>query len=442
MLDQQQLPVGAQHPADLAERRLRILDGAQNERRDDRVERCVAHREILRGSGDHGRSTVRTPHQPLTHRGVRLGEDQLRKARWIVRHVQARSRADLEHTAACLTEQRTADAASSRRAPPTTETGRRAGRNTSPTRSAVRATALRCMPHSPCTKPRCGTRAAHRPPRPSRWDGRFSLRSEQTQAGGLCDRRRARRAAELSPHVGHVPMNGVPADHELLCDLWIGEATRDEREHLDARAPKAGRARKPRRRSSRALPARRGRLAPPRRDPRTRADARGRPAERTSRLATLPRADVQARTERRGRSACARPWPAPRCAERRRRRRRRRRTPAAAPRSPRLRTPSADARNAPGRPALRPRGRSAPAAVSRGPSASAPPKEPPRARLPTRRRHRGRRRRTERAARRVPDDGPRRRSPCTRLTSRPRASPDRRRADRGAPAGNRARRRA
>jgi len=56
--------------------------------------------------------------------------------------------------------------------------------------------------------------------------------SEQTQPAGLRDRRRPRRAAEFSPDVRHVPANGVPADHELLRDLLVGEPVRDEREHV------------------------------------------------------------------------------------------------------------------------------------------------------------------------------------------------------------------
>ena len=95
------------HPANLSKRCLGVLDGAQHERRHDRVERCVGHREIVGEGGDHGRPTVRAPHQPPPHGRVRLGEDQLRQAERIVRHVQACSRADLEHTPACMAEQRT-----------------------------------------------------------------------------------------------------------------------------------------------------------------------------------------------------------------------------------------------------------------------------------------------------------------------------------------------
>ena len=168
-----------------------VLDGAQNERRHDRVERRVGHREIVRGGGDHGRSTVRTPHQPPPHGRVRLGEDQLRKARRIVRHVQAGSRADLEHTPACMAEQRTPMVPHPGvLSQPQKRVVEQCGTPRPPRLPLVDRNRGACLRRHVRTLA-AGTGARHRPPRPSRRDGRFSRGSEETQTGGLCDRRRA-----------------------------------------------------------------------------------------------------------------------------------------------------------------------------------------------------------------------------------------------------------
>ena len=81
MLQEEELTVGPQDPHDLAQGELGIVDGAQHERRHDRVDRSVGERQPLRRRVDEparaGRSARRRCSRRARIAAVGFGEDQL-----------------------------------------------------------------------------------------------------------------------------------------------------------------------------------------------------------------------------------------------------------------------------------------------------------------------------------------------------------------------------
>ena len=99
VLDEEQLTVGAQHPRDLPQGEIGSVDGAQHEGRDDRVDRSVGERQLLRRRVDQPRPPAAAA-QPLreagAHRGVWFDQDQLVEVIGVVRQVEAGAAADLD----------------------------------------------------------------------------------------------------------------------------------------------------------------------------------------------------------------------------------------------------------------------------------------------------------------------------------------------------------
>jgi hypothetical protein len=97
-----------EHPANLSERAVLVFDRAEEERRDHRVERRVLKRETLDG---RGRRLDRPPDAlgPLArtaqHAVHAIRQRQLVGARRVVREIEPRAGADLEHTTFCRCEQ-------------------------------------------------------------------------------------------------------------------------------------------------------------------------------------------------------------------------------------------------------------------------------------------------------------------------------------------------
>jgi hypothetical protein len=74
------------------------------------------------------------------------------------------------------------------------------------------------------------TRASLNPAIFCRWP--FSAISQQSQTRGLGDGGRPGRAAEFATDIRDVAVNGMRAQHELLCDLTITETARHGGEDL------------------------------------------------------------------------------------------------------------------------------------------------------------------------------------------------------------------
>src|SRR5207237_8164073 len=92
----------------LSERPRRVVDRAEDERRDDDVEAGVLERELL-GRGTHEpngpRTTVQLALESAGHRLLRLGHDELLDRVSVQREVGTRAASDLEHTPSGALEQ-------------------------------------------------------------------------------------------------------------------------------------------------------------------------------------------------------------------------------------------------------------------------------------------------------------------------------------------------
>ena len=114
VLQEEELTIGPQDPDDLAQGELGSVDGAQHERRHDRVDRSVGERQLLRRRLDES-CVPAAPAQTLLeagmHRGVRFGEDELVEVVGVVRQVEAGAAADLHGASARLAEQLPAERA-------------------------------------------------------------------------------------------------------------------------------------------------------------------------------------------------------------------------------------------------------------------------------------------------------------------------------------------
>ena len=110
VLEEEELPAGPQHARDLLERDLRVGHGAEDERRDDGVERRGGERQRLRaGQDDLGppAERVEAATELRGHRLVGLGEGQVDVV-GVVRGVEAGAGPDLQHPAVGLGHERAA----------------------------------------------------------------------------------------------------------------------------------------------------------------------------------------------------------------------------------------------------------------------------------------------------------------------------------------------
>jgi hypothetical protein len=92
MLGEQQLAAWREHAGDLPQRGVRRVNGAQDQRAHDGVDRVVREGQPLRGGVDHRRLKPGSPEAVLeapAHRRIRLGEDQFLDVVGMVPQVQA-----------------------------------------------------------------------------------------------------------------------------------------------------------------------------------------------------------------------------------------------------------------------------------------------------------------------------------------------------------------
>jgi len=100
MLEEEELAARPQHAPQLGERLRLIVDAAENERRDRRVERAVVERQLLGGRPHERRLRrvlLRLPLEPLQHRLFRLGDRERLDGDPVVLEVRAGATTDLEH---------------------------------------------------------------------------------------------------------------------------------------------------------------------------------------------------------------------------------------------------------------------------------------------------------------------------------------------------------
>jgi hypothetical protein len=102
VLDKQELAAGPQHPPQLPQRPGLIIDPAQDQRRDRRVEGVIVEREIFgRRAQDSGGRAMLTDVslQPPQHRRLGLRYRQRTDVRAVARQIGPGPAADLEHVA-------------------------------------------------------------------------------------------------------------------------------------------------------------------------------------------------------------------------------------------------------------------------------------------------------------------------------------------------------
>ena len=178
MLDEQQLPVRSEHACDLAKRALGLVDGAEDERRDDGVHGRVGQRQALgRRVDDLGdaRMPLHATCKSPAHRRFGLGEHELGEPVGIVRDIEPCAGADLDDVADGAVQKRASAAA-------------HAGELTQPEKRVVheredpqprRGRPARLELGACCLRHPANVRAAapcrHRSTRPSPADGRFRL---------------------------------------------------------------------------------------------------------------------------------------------------------------------------------------------------------------------------------------------------------------------------
>ena len=108
VLQEQERSFRVQDAADLLQRCDRILDGAEHEGGDDRVEGVVVEGKDLGRCADHLGPTVHGPEatlEPLRHVLLRLGQDEPVEVLGVVPQVETGAGADLEHASpGCLQE--------------------------------------------------------------------------------------------------------------------------------------------------------------------------------------------------------------------------------------------------------------------------------------------------------------------------------------------------
>ena len=108
MLDEEEGSVGLQHAPDLGERLVLIRDRAEDERRNDGVERCVLERQRFRArlhGTERSAGFLAAPSRTLQQCTAGLRQNELRDGVRVVPDVEPRSGTDLEHAAACVAQQ-------------------------------------------------------------------------------------------------------------------------------------------------------------------------------------------------------------------------------------------------------------------------------------------------------------------------------------------------
>ena len=228
MLQVEELTVGAQDPDDLAQGELGIVDGAQHERRHDRVDRSVGKRQLLRRRLDES-CVPAAPAQALLeadlHRAVRFGEDELVDVVGVVRQVEAGAAPDLHGASARPTEKLPAQCTDAGPLADPARTGRRRA-------AKARAQAVGLCSGVDCSMAVC-TRAMMRDARPRRiasvghsirmarsGDGRQSRPSRAASATAAV----RVRPPELVADVRDVAVHRVSAHDQLLGDLLVAQA--------------------------------------------------------------------------------------------------------------------------------------------------------------------------------------------------------------------------